>query len=147
MRLILASVLSLCLVAGANAQKNKKDIKDQFEILTIDSTSFTYYYWYKAEWKTEKKNEKINIMAEKKVLDSLSSSAITTTEKRIAIKQGDTYYKMTVKPLEKIRLDNEVVKTKKMIFKHEGRTITGAKETFYYSDCIDGAYIREKCIR
>lgn len=122
------------------AQTGKKLPKEQIVITSIDSTAFNFYYWIIAERKSEKKIEKINIMSEKKVVD-LAMGGVTE------LKAGDVYFKISLKTLDKIKLDSLFVKTDEIIIRYDDKTITGAGKVFYYSDCIDGAYVKSSCIK
>jgi hypothetical protein len=131
-------LIGLCTLSFA--QSGKKLPKEQIVITSIDSTAFNFYYWITADRQTEKKTEKINIMSEKKVAD-FSLGDLTL------VKIGDIYFKMTLKTLEKIKMDSLYVKTDQIIVRYDDRTITGAGKVFYYSDCLSGSFIKKSCTK
>lgn len=121
------------------AQK-KQTSKDEavYTITEVDSSIFTFYYWYTAEKKTATKTEKVNIMSEK--VEPTSSP-----ENLIYIKEGMAFQNLKVEPLVKIKLDNDIVKTDEMIYMVDGKAISGAGKIYYTTKCFEKSFIRKDC--
>ncbi len=136
-------ILSLIFSVLNISAQNKKNIKEKedaiYTITAIDSSVFTFYYWYTAEKKTSAKTEKINIMSEK-------ISPQSMPEALSYIKEQQSFQNLELEPLIKIKLDHDVVKTDEMIYMVDGKAISGAGKIFYFSKCFEGSFIRKDCL-
>ena len=137
--LVLVIILPVLYVSAQNKKNNKEKEDAVYTITAIDSSVFTFYYWYIAEKKTSTKTEKINIMSEKIALQS-------TPEALSYIKEQQSFQNLDLEPLTKIKLDHDVVKTDEMIYMVDGKAISGAGKVFYFSKCFEGSFIRKDCL-